>query len=153
MIDIQAAIPHRPPFLLLDEVTEITNEKIVARYTVRPDDELFGRIFSGHYPGSPITPGVLLCEMVFQAAGVLVSHRLSGDVGKGAPVLTRIRDAKFKNMVRPGDTVEIEAEFEEQVSNAWYMKGAVKVGGKPAVRVSFSCAMVEVDAASAGGGA
>ncbi len=144
MIDIEQAIPHRKPFLLLDNIKEISDEKIVAAFTPHADDELFSRVYAGHYPGSPITPGVLLCEMVFQAAGVLVSHRLKGEVGNGSPVLTRIRDAKFKNMVLPDQEIEIFAEYEEQVSAAWYMKGGVNAGGKPAVRVSFTCAMVEV---------
>ena len=142
MVDIERAIPHRPPFLLLDKIVSIDDTRIVAESVARSDDELFSRVFAGHYPGNPITPGVLLCEMVFQAAAVLLSNRL-GDTSGGVPVLVRIRDARFKHMVQPDQKLGIEASLEDQVSNAFYMKGSVKCEGKLAVRVDFSCALVE----------
>ena len=141
MLDIEGAIPHRPPFLLLDRIVSIDEDRIVAESTARSDDELFAGVFRGHYPGKPITPGVLLCEMVFQAAAVLISQRLD-DSSEGVPVLVRIRDARFKEMVGPDQKLKIEAALEDQVSNAFYMKGSVKCEGKLAVRVSFSCALV-----------
>ena len=144
MTDIQRAIPHRPPFLLLDRIVSMDDTRIVAESAARSDDELFSRVFAGHYPGNPITPGVLLCEMVFQAAAVLLSQRVSEDA-EGVPVLVRIRDARFKQMVKPDEKLEIEATLDEQVSNAFYMKGSVKRDGKVAVRVDFSCALVPKD--------
>lgn len=145
MIDIAAAIPHRAPFLLLDEVVEIDADRIVATTTLRDDDELFSRVYAGHYPGSPITPGVLLCEMVFQAAAVLIRQRLKDEAHSGMPVLTRIGGAKFKQMVKPGDTVEITATFGEQLANAFYMKGGVKVDGKIAVEIDYTVALVQTE--------
>ena len=144
MIDIEQAIPHRPPFLLLDRILSMDETRIVAESAPRADDELFSRVFAGHYPGNPITPGVLLCEMVFQAGAVLLSQRLT-DPTDGVPVIVRVRDARFKQMVRPGDPLEIEASFVEQISNAFYMKGSVKHNGKVAVRVEFTCALVPKD--------
>ena len=141
-MDIQQAIPHRPPFLLLDRIVSMDDDRIVAEVSPRSDDELFSRVYAGHYPGNPITPGVLLCEMVFQAAAVLLSQRIDGDA-EGVPVITRIRDARFKQMIKPDDQLEIEASIEEQVSNAFYMKGAIKRDGKVAVRVEFTCALVQ----------
>lgn len=142
MIPLHDAIPHRPPFLLLDTVTGCTEDTITAETTLQADDPLFARVYEGHYPGNPITPGVLLCEMIFQAGAVLMSRRLGG-TGGGVPVLTRIRDTKFRTMVRPGDTVTVTATFEDQVSNAYSLSGAIHVGGKLAVRTSFVCALVE----------
>ena len=162
MPDLQSLIPHRPPFLRLDEIVELAETAIAARPTLRPDDGLWSRVYAGHYPGNPITPGALLCEIVFQAGAALMAHRLSAGSGSpdtasgialpsaprapqspaGIPVITRIRDAKFKQMVRPGDTLEISAAFDEQVSNAYYLHGAVKVRGQLAVRVEFTCARV-----------
>ncbi len=141
MVDIEHAIPHRPPFLLLDRIVSMDDDHIVAEVSPRSDDELFSRVYAGHYPGNPITPGVLLCEMVFQAAAVLLSQRIDGNA-EGVPVITRIRDARFKQMIEPDDQLEIEASIEEQVSNAFYMKGAIKSDGKVAVRVEFTCALV-----------
>jgi len=142
MEDINKYIPHRPPFLLIDKIIFLDDTHIKAAASPSMGKELFSQVFSGHYPGNPITPGVLLCEMVFQAGAVLLSSRLGSNVDKGTPVLVRIRDARFKQSVRPDDKLEVEAEFTEQVSNAVYMKGSVRCNGKIAVRVEFTCALL-----------
>ncbi|MBN2713635.1 MAG: beta-hydroxyacyl-ACP dehydratase [Planctomycetes bacterium] len=142
-MDIKSAIPHRPPFLLVDEVKEINEESILCQTTLRAEDELWSRVYAGHYPGNPITPGVLLCEIVFQAAAILMSERVKKEGRTGVPVLTRIGGAKFKGMVKPGDIIEISAELKEQVSNAFYMTGSIKNNGKLAVKVDYTVALVE----------
>lgn len=134
------AIPHRPPFLLLDEIREIAPGAIVAATVLRPDDELWSRVYAGHYPGNPITPGVLLLEMLFQAAAVLLSGAAAESGEKGMPVATRIQDAKFRRMVFPGDAVEIRAELVERMGNAFFMKGRVTKDGKAAVEARFAVA-------------
>ena len=135
-------IPHRPPFLWLDRVVEITDSSILAEKSIPEDLDLF----QGHYPGYPLMPGVLLCEAVFQAGGVLLAELLRSDDQKKAlakPVLTRILGAKFKREVHPGDTVVISARLKERVGNAWFLKGTVRVGGKMAVQVEFGCILKE----------
>ncbi|PIE59622.1 MAG: beta-hydroxyacyl-ACP dehydratase [Desulfobulbus propionicus] len=138
---IASRIPHRPPFLWLDEVTAIDGNSIKAVKTIAKDLELF----QGHYPHYPIVPGVILCEAVFQAGAVLISDQLSREQGEeetgedGIPVLTRISGAKFKREVRPGDTITIEAGLVERMQAAWFMKGSVKVNDKVAVKVEFAC--------------
>jgi len=134
-------IPHRPPFLWLDRVLEISGESIRAEKLVPLDLD----IFQGHYPDYPLMPGVLLCEAVFQAGALLIGElmRVEGSESKGEegmPVLTRILGAKFKREVRPGDTLEIAAKLVERMGPAWLMKGSVRVGGKVAVQVEFACA-------------
>jgi 3-hydroxyacyl-[acyl-carrier-protein] dehydratase len=132
-------IPHRPPFLWLDRVVEITGAMIRAEKKV-PDDL---PLFQGHYPGYPLMPGVLLCEAVFQAGALLIGELMRGEEavqGSGVPVLTRILGAKFKREVRPGDTLEIAASLVERMGPAWLLKGSVRVGGKIAVQVEFACA-------------
>jgi len=131
-------IPHRPPFLWLDHVLEISREAIRAEKKVPEDLALF----QGHYPEYPLMPGVLLCEAVFQAGALLIGEMLrgeGGEQGSGVPVLTRILGAKFKREVRPGDTLEIVAALVERMGPAWLMKGSVRVGGKTAVQVEFAC--------------
>ncbi|MCX7935976.1 MAG: beta-hydroxyacyl-ACP dehydratase, partial [Planctomycetota bacterium] len=91
--------------------------------------------------------GVLLCEIIFQAGAALMAHRLgrspgAGNAISGTPVVVRIRDARFKRMVKPGETLEIEAHFEEQVANAYFLHGTAKVEGEVAARVAFTCALV-----------
>ncbi len=135
---ITARIPHRPPFLWLDRVLELTDSTIRAETTVSADLD----IFQGHYPEYPIMPGVLLCEAVFQAGALLIAESLRGKQElNGVPVLTRILGAKFKREVRPGDTIEIAASLKEQVGPAWFLKGSVQVHGKTAVQVEFACAL------------
>ena len=139
---ILSRIPHRPPFLWLDRVLEISGDLIRAEKKVPEDLELF----EGHYPRYPLLPGVLLCEAVFQAGALLIGEliRQSGATsdfsGGGVPVLTRILGAKFKREVRPGDQLEISASLIEKLGTAWFLKGNVRVGGKVAVQVEFACA-------------
>lgn len=132
-------IPHRPPFLWLDRVLDISGETIRAEKKIPEDLALF----QGHYPEYPLMPGVLLCEAVFQAGALLIGEMLRGEGGEqggGVPVLTRILGAKFKREVRPGDTLEIIAALVERMGPAWLLKGSVRVSGKTAVQVEFACA-------------
>lgn len=132
--EIQAAIPHRAPMLLVDEIVSREDESIVCRKTFR-EDEYF---FQGHYPKQPLVPGVILCESTVQAGAVLLASKIESSDG-GVPVLTRMSDVKFKTMVRPGDTIELHVKIDEVVSTAYYLTGSAKVNGKVAARLSFTC--------------
>ena len=136
---IHAAIPHRAPMLLVDEIVSQDESSIVCRKTFSPD-EFF---FQGHYPGQPITPGVILCESAVQSGAILLSQKMTND--GGVPVLTRMSDVKFKNMVRPGDTIEMHVKLDDQVSTAFYLTGQVKCNGKLAARLSFVCTVANPD--------
>lgn len=137
---IQERIPHRAPFLWLDQILELDQENIRAEKYLAADLD----VFQGHYPDYPIMPGVLLCEAVFQAGALLISETLQGkEEITGVPVLTRILGAKFKREVGPGDTIEIRATLKEKMGPAWFMKGSVRVKGKVAVQVEFACALKE----------
>lgn len=135
--DIEAMIPHRPPFLWVDRIVSLDHDQIVAEKNLAADLALY----QGHYPNHPITPGVILCEAVFQAGALLIAHQLEQEGGavSGVPVLTRIYGAKFKRQVPPGSTITLEARLIERVGPAWIMKGKVKIDGKTAVSVEFGC--------------
>ncbi len=133
MEEILNAIPHRPPFLFVDRIVELSGTKIKTAKEIKPDDP----VFQGHYPGQPIMPGALICESIFQTGAILLS-KMMGSIGEGIPVLTRINNAKFKSIVKPGSTLDIEAELVEKVSNAYFMKGRASVGGKTSVTVEFA---------------
>jgi 3-hydroxyacyl-[acyl-carrier-protein] dehydratase len=137
---IEAAIPHRKPMLLLDEIVERGEDRIVCRKTFC-DDEYF---FQGHYPGMPLVPGVILCEAAMQAGAVLLSAQLS-DAGEGAPVATRMNNVKFRQMVKPGDTIDIEITLNERMADAFFMTAKVSTGGKAAVRFDFACTVAKVE--------
>lgn len=105
--DPASRLPHRPPMLLLDAIvaTDATGTRIRARRRIDPVDP----VFAGHFPGTPLYPGVLLVEMMAQAA--LATRPPTGD----APIarFTRIRDAAFFAPVHPGDVLDIHAEAED----------------------------------------
>lgn len=141
---IYDAIPHRPPFLLVDEVVSIEGNVIRARKRTGPGEW----IFSGHFPGFPLMPGVLICEAIVQSGAILIAHLngpLTGEGSKSAPVLTRISNAKFKQMVRPGDVLEIEASLKEKLASAYFMEGTARVNGKVAVSLEFACTELKTD--------
>jgi len=130
------ALPHRHPFLFVDEVAEVEEKRIVTRVLADPKAEFF----RGHYPGRPIMPGVLLCECCFQAGALLIAHRKGGwDWSEGTPVLTRIQDARFKRPVLPGETVHCEVTLDDELERAFVMTGRATVGGALALRVGFTC--------------
>lgn len=135
--DIERCIPHRDPFLWIDEVLELSEERILARKYVDADNP----VFAGHYPHYPVLPGVLQCEALFQAGAVLISKL--GVVGEGKiPVVTRQNNTQFRHMVRPGDTLDLEVELTERLANAFFLTGKATVGGKTTVRLEFACAAV-----------
>jgi 3-hydroxyacyl-[acyl-carrier-protein] dehydratase len=136
---IEALIPHREPFLWLDEVLELSETLVRARKRVAEDLE----IFRGHYPDFPVLPGVLLCEAVFQAGAVLIAS--GGDIPEGhVPVVTRQHETRFRRMVRPGEVLDIEARLDETLGGAWFLSGTVRVDGQVAVRLQFACTAAEV---------
>ena len=130
--EIEAAIPHREPFLFLDEIVQQSDDAILCRKTFHADEWFF----RGHYPNFPIVPGVLLCEACMQAGAVLLSTIV--DASSGVPVATRANDVKFNKMIRPGDTVEIEAKLKERLADAFFLSGKVTCGGQLACRLDFA---------------
>jgi len=140
--DVQATIPHRPPFLFLDRVDELRADGAVCSRTFRAEEPFY----SGHYPGNPITPGVLLCESVFQAGAVYLTKKVQAEGGSAegrTPVLCRIEEAKFKGMVFPGDTVSIEVKHAETLQQFHFMTGTVRRDGKAVLTIRFALALVE----------
>jgi 3-hydroxyacyl-[acyl-carrier-protein] dehydratase len=131
---IHDAIPHRDPFLLVDEIVRWDDQSIECLKTFRGTEEFF----AGHYPGYPLVPGVLLCEAAMQAGAILLSAHMKGNEGK-VPVATRLNDVRFKRMVRPGETLRMEVDLVERLADAFFLKAKVTVDGKVAVRFEFAC--------------
>jgi 3-hydroxyacyl-[acyl-carrier-protein] dehydratase len=142
---IKAAIPHREPFLLIDEIVEQEENRIVCKKMFTGDEFWY----AGHYPRYPITPGVLLCEAAMQAGAVLLSRKITPEAG-AVPVATRANNVQFKKMVLPGDTVLIEAVFVEKLANAYFLNAKITVGGKVAVRFDFACTLTKPETESNG---
>lgn len=136
--EIKAAIPHREPFLLLDEIVERTDSRIVCRKRFTGDEFWY----AGHYPDAPLTPGVLLCEAAMQAGAVLLAGQMISESGR-VPVVTRMNNVKFKAMVRPGDTVELNVELVEHMLGAFFLAAKVTIAGKTAVTFDFACKLAQ----------
>ena len=135
---IEKAIPHRPPMLLVDEIVSRTDDTIVTKKTFHPE-EFF---LQGHYPGQPIVPGVILCEATVQSGAVLLSGLTAGI--SGVPVLTRMNEVKFRRVVRPGETIEMTVKLNERLGDAYFLTGTAKVDGQTAARLEFACAISQV---------
>ena len=134
-------IPHRPPFLFVDEIVSETADSLVAKRTFRADEFYY----KGHYPEHPITPGVLLCEAVFQTGALLMAKRAkaagaaAGEQG-GVPLLARVSDVKFRNPVFPGATVELSVKIKEVMGGFTMMSGAITSASKRVLSVDFAVA-------------
>ena len=133
-------IPHRPPFLFVDDVVSETVDGLVARRTWRAEEDFY----KGHYPGAPITPGVLLCEAVFQTAAcylALKARAAGGKPGEGVPLMAKISDVRFRTPVYPGDTVLLEVKEKESLGGFTMMSGSIKkADGTRVLTVDFAVA-------------
>jgi len=134
--EIEAILPHRDPFLLLDEVVDLRpGEKVVARKQVRPDEWYL----AGHFPGRPIMPGVLIVEAMAQAGAVAV---LSEEENRGKLALfAGIDGVRFKRVVEPGDELELTCELERVRGPIGRGKATATVDGSLAARGTLTFAV------------
>jgi 3-hydroxyacyl-[acyl-carrier-protein] dehydratase len=132
--EIMAILPHRDNMLLIDEAA-LKDGKAFGKYLVRGDEWFL----KGHFPGNPVVPGVILCEILAQSACVLLAG--SGTVG-ATPMFTGLNNVKFKTPVRPGDTVETECVITRSKPPFFFAEGEGRVGGKLCVKAEFSFALV-----------
>ncbi|HAT60331.1 MAG TPA: beta-hydroxyacyl-ACP dehydratase [Opitutae bacterium] len=143
--EILQAIPHRPPFLFVDEVVEQSVDSLTAKKHVDASEAFF----EGHYPGNPIMPGVLISEAVFQTGAIFLTRLLSEELESDSdmvPVLTKIVDARFRSIVRPGDDLYITVKLKEKAGRFIFMTGGVKNGeGKRVMNVTFSVALAKAE--------
>ncbi|MDO4393976.1 MAG: 3-hydroxyacyl-ACP dehydratase FabZ [Bacillota bacterium] len=138
---IKEIIPHREPFILVDEVEEMVPGESITAYKHVEADEYY---FQGHFPGNPIMPGVLQVESLAQAGAVAV---LSMPEHKGKlAVFAAIKSAKFKRIVRPGDTLKLEVQLERLRSSSGTGICQATVDGELACKCEIMFAFSKQDA-------
>lgn len=135
---IQALIPHRYPFLLVDKVVSIDYEKrtIVATKNVSINEPFF----QGHFPSQPIMPGVLIIEAMAQAGGVLTQLTLGRDAQSKLFYMVKVDKARFSKQVVPGDVLEMHVEIKRVIRNMAVYDCVAKVDGEVVACAEVLCA-------------
>lgn len=146
---VASVLPHRYPFLLVDRVVEISaGKRIVALKNVTINEPFF----VGHFPDHPLMPGVLICEAVVQAGGILARSSVDPAEEPPAPLphrlamLTGLNHVRFRRQVIPGDQLLMEVEILRRRGTFWKMQGTARVDGQVAAELEFT--VVDVDAES-----
>ena len=132
-------IPHRPPFLFVDRVIEKTEDSIFTEWFLKEDQPFF----KGHFPNRPITPGVIMCEFVFQSGAILMAVREKNSSNDHTPVITRIQNVKLKNPAFPGYLLKAEVKLKEQTGGAAYMNGKITSNSKKILTIDFTAMLLD----------
>ena len=136
-VAIQAILPHLYPFLLVDRVDSLTEDKILARKMVTLNEPFF----QGHFPGNPIMPGVLIIEALAQAGALLAAPQVGFDPTRQAIYFMAIDKVKFRRPVVPGDALILEVVPLRKGGSVWKMRGVAKVGDAIAAEAEFIAAI------------
>ena len=133
--EIMTILPHRDNMLLIDEAY-VEDGKAHGKYHVTGEEWFL----KGHFPGNPVVPGVILCEILAQSAAVLLS---GGETQGLTPFFTGLDNVKFKSPVKPGDTIETECVITKSKHPFYFAQGQGSVGGKLCVKAEFSFALIK----------
>lgn len=135
--EIKEIIPHREPFLLIDEIINLTEEAAVGITNISETEDYF----KGHFPSNPVVPGVLLLEMIAQVGAVALLNK-NEFKGKSA-YFTGVKKAKFKSMVKPGDKLEIKAVLTRLRGNIGLASGKIYTNDKLVCEAEISFIVLE----------
>ncbi len=135
---IREYLPHRYPFLLVDRIEEMDEERIVGIKNVTANEPFF----MGHFPSFPVMPGVLIVEAMAQTAGVLVLSQIP-DRAKKLVLLASVDGAKFRRPVRPGDQLRMEMKVLKKKSSVAKMAGVATVAGVVVAEAEVMCKLAD----------
>ena len=134
---IRKLLPHRYPFLLVDRVVEFEKAKRVLAYKNITQNEPF---FTGHFPGKPIMPGVLIIEALAQAGGLLTQLSHVGETSNRMFYMVKVEGARFKKMVVPGDRLDLDVTIKRVIRNMAVYEGIARVDGVEVATAEVLCA-------------
>jgi 3-hydroxyacyl-[acyl-carrier-protein] dehydratase len=137
---IEAILPHRYPFLLVDRVLSMVPMKTLVAVKCVTVNEPF---FAGHFPGHPVMPGVLILEALAQAAALLAKGSMLDDPGDKVTYLMGIDNARFRRPVVPGDRIELRVEVVKHKGAIWKEKGVAVVDGEVVAEAEFMAMLVD----------
>ena len=132
--ELKQYLPHREPMLLVDEIEIGEDGQAHAKYRIK-EDEFFCR---GHFPGNPIVPGVIQCEIMAQSCALLVKDEIKGKT----TLYSGINNVRFKHVVKPGDLCEITAKLISRRGPLFFCEASLKVDGKLCCKGDLSFALV-----------
>ena len=138
--EILARIPHRYPFLLVDRCEAYSPSQSIVGIKCVTVNEPF---FQGHFPGSPVMPGVLIVEAIAQTGAVLMSKSLEVDVAGKTILFMSLDNCRFRSPVRPGDVLRMQVEVIKHRGDIFKFKGQALVGDKLAAECEFAAMVVE----------
>ena len=136
--EITAILPHRYPMLMVDRVIEMTDESIVGIKNVTINEPQF----TGHFPGFPVMPGVLIVEAMAQVAGILVAKLAPHTRGR-LMFLASVEDAKFRKPVVPGDQLRLEMKLLRLKTSIAKMQGIATVDGQIVAEATLMCKLTD----------
>ena len=131
--EIEAVLPHRYPFLLVDRVETLDDERIVARKMVSRNEPHF----QGHFPGHPVMPGVLIIEALAQAGAIFAARATGFDPQRQVIYFMGMDAVKFRKPVVPGDTLRLEVVPLRRGGTVWKMRGKATVDDTVVAEADF----------------
>ena len=144
---VMKLLHHRPPYLLVEEVSEISADQITTHYFLNGDEYFF----KGHFPGAPVMPGAMMQEMATQSAGILLTQHYSpvenydSETTKGYAlgVLSRVKGTKYRGFAKPGDQLTMKVELKERNGNAFDFVGKLFRAEENLMRIEFRLVNIE----------